>query len=81
MAALVFLQVSAQVTFSRDWTAGKRSDPGMCEPTTKSATALCQLLLDHLRSLATCELKSLLQYQPEEVDPSQGLFVEPHRGR
>nr|CAD7267129.1 unnamed protein product [Timema shepardi] len=45
MAALVFLQVSAQVTFSRDWTAGKRSDPGMCEPTTKSATTLCQLLL------------------------------------
>nr|CAD7392161.1 unnamed protein product [Timema cristinae] len=81
MAALVFLQVSAQVTFSRDWTAGKRSDPGMCEPTTKSATTLCQLLLDHLRSLATCELKSLLRYQPEDVDPSQGLFVEPHRGR
>ncbi|GJQ74255.1 hypothetical protein Trydic_g19156 [Trypoxylus dichotomus] len=52
------LNCKAQVTFSRDWNAGKRAaDNPDLQATIKSATALCHLLITQIRQIATCETR------------------------
>nr|AZK31331.1 neuropeptide precursor [Nezara viridula] len=65
----------AQVTFSRDWNAGKRSVSECSQMSIKSAAAICQMLLGELKSLATCEMRSLLSTRvSEEVDNPPDVF-------
>ncbi|KAK9754885.1 Adipokinetic hormone [Popillia japonica] len=52
---LLSLHCKAQVTFSRDWNAGKRAaDSPDLQASIKSATALCHLLMTQIRQVATC---------------------------
>ncbi|XP_059476672.1 adipokinetic hormone/corazonin-related peptide-like [Neocloeon triangulifer] len=91
-AALVIRHSAiAQVTFSRDWTAGKRSlSPGMgteCSPNLKSTIALCQILISELRQLASCEMRNHLvlngQAAQEEapMDPANPFSSSSRSGR
>ncbi|BES97474.1 Hypothetical protein NTJ_10288 [Nesidiocoris tenuis] len=62
----------AQVTFSRDWNAGKRSmSLSECSAPMRSATSVCQLLVNELRAIANCEVRrTLLASRPEEGNES-----------
>ncbi|KAK7788921.1 hypothetical protein R5R35_007341 [Gryllus longicercus] len=82
----------AQITFSRDWNAGKRAGPApgpapapplgdQCGPVAKSASALCQMLLSEIRQMASCELRSLLHYSSDENSNPSDLFMDLHGRR
>ncbi|XP_077291078.1 adipokinetic hormone/corazonin-related peptide-like [Arctopsyche grandis] len=61
---------SAQVTFSRDWNPGKRSNSEIqCGgPSGKTATSICHTLLAELRQVMACESRSLRTMQSEDTD-------------
>ncbi|CAB3384822.1 adipokinetic hormone/corazonin-related peptide-like [Cloeon dipterum] len=92
VATILLLRHSAvaQVTFSRDWTAGKRSlNSGLgseCAPNVKSTVALCQILVSELRQLASCEMRSHLglsgQTNPDDTLAEAAPFPpNPRAGR
>ncbi|XP_033608265.1 uncharacterized protein LOC117282493 [Cryptotermes secundus] len=88
--ALLFLAVlsclhsrmSGQVTFSKDWTIGKRSPPDpQCNPAVKSADEICKLFVNEVRQIVACETKSHLRMQ-KEYDENQGeMYFEERDGR
>ncbi|XP_049812975.1 uncharacterized protein LOC126259927 [Schistocerca nitens] len=70
--------VASQVTFSRDWSPGKRNPEPTCA---KHAASICQILVNELRQLAACEVKSLLRYHAEEVNVPQEIYIDGNGGR
>ncbi|XP_069681112.1 adipokinetic hormone/corazonin-related peptide-like [Periplaneta americana] len=73
----------AQVTFSRDWNAGKRSPPPdmQCGAALKAVDQICKVLVDEFRQLAVCETKSLLRFQREIDNKQAEIFLEGQEGR
>ncbi|XP_014240738.1 uncharacterized protein LOC106661706 [Cimex lectularius] len=70
----------AQVTFSRDWSAGKRGVPECAVPF-KSAAAIGQMLLSELRAIANCELRTAYtQKLAQDEDNTQDVFIPQHNG-
>ncbi|XP_075222125.1 adipokinetic hormone/corazonin-related peptide-like [Lycorma delicatula] len=62
-----------QVTFSRDWTPGKRNgitgNECLVRPT---AGALCQMIMNEIRSLAACEAHALVNHMHDDsIDPNR----------
>ncbi|XP_066998441.1 adipokinetic prohormone type 2 [Anabrus simplex] len=74
-------QVDGQVTFSRDWNAGKRSGAEQCAVPTKSAVTACQMLVNELRQVAACEVRNFLRFQADDVGNPQDLFIDTHGRR
>ncbi|PSN47678.1 hypothetical protein C0J52_18683 [Blattella germanica] len=72
-----------QVTFSRDWNAGKRSGPPdlQCNSVLKSVDEICKVMVEEFRQLAACESKSLLRFQREYDDKQADMFLEGQDGR
>ncbi|KAF4519940.1 hypothetical protein B566_EDAN012582 [Ephemera danica] len=76
LAAALFLRhaAQAQVTFSRDWTAGKRSSAMSggpeCSANGRSVATLCHMLIGELRQLASCELRAQMSAVPRDDDSS-----------
>ncbi|XP_039446990.1 adipokinetic hormone/corazonin-related peptide-like [Culex pipiens pallens] len=62
----------AQVTFSRDWNAGKRSlvetaqPAGDCGAIWRSVTGLCAAITKNIQHLTMCETRSLLKSMQNE---------------
>ncbi|XP_052867377.1 adipokinetic hormone/corazonin-related peptide-like [Anopheles cruzii] len=58
-------EAAAQVTFSRDWNAGKRSEPigagGDCAAIWRSVNNLCAVVTKNIQHLTLCETRSLLK--------------------
>nr|UXO98060.1 adipokinetic hormone [Zophobas atratus] len=52
----------AQVTFSRDWNPGKRGENPDFHNAMKTASAVCHLLINQVRQLATCDNR-------DEIEP------------
>ncbi|KDR22999.1 uncharacterized protein LOC110841349 isoform X2 [Zootermopsis nevadensis] len=71
-----------QVTFSRDWNAGKRSPADLqCSAIIKSADEFCRVLIEEFRQLAACETKSLLRFLKDYDDSQADIFMESQNGR
>uniref|UniRef100_A0A182M9A7 Adipokinetic hormone 2 n=1 Tax=Anopheles culicifacies TaxID=139723 RepID=A0A182M9A7_9DIPT len=67
-AVLLPLPGSCQVTFSRDWNAGKRSMPDSaingvteCSAIWRSVNNLCAAVTKNIQHLTLCETRSLLK--------------------
>ncbi|XP_055677613.1 adipokinetic hormone/corazonin-related peptide-like [Lutzomyia longipalpis] len=80
LAMLVVLgcvsSVFAQVTFSRDWNAGKRgfeSVPSDCGATVRTIVTLCGAIAKNAHQLSMCEMKSILHGLHD--DDASGSFL------
>uniref|UniRef100_A0A182NFG2 Adipokinetic hormone 2 n=1 Tax=Anopheles dirus TaxID=7168 RepID=A0A182NFG2_9DIPT len=67
-AVLLPVPGSGQVTFSRDWNAGKRSMPDAaptgvseCSAIWRSVNSLCAAVTKNIQHLTLCETRSLLK--------------------
>lgn len=70
LASILLVPCEGQVTFSRDWTAGKRAlDSPECRYNIKSATAICHILVNEIRQLAGCEARA-----EEDSTNTQSMF-------
>ncbi|KAF6204027.1 hypothetical protein GE061_002366 [Apolygus lucorum] len=71
----------AQVTFSRDWNAGKRSlSVSECSVPLRSAASICQMLINEMRAITNCELKSLLAGRGDDNESNSDVFFPPRTG-
>nr|QQN72868.1 adipokinetic hormone-corazonin-like peptide precursor [Lygus hesperus] len=76
-----FQFTDAQVTFSRDWNAGKRSmSVPECSIPLRSATSVCQMLINEMRAITNCELKSLLAGRGDDNESNSDVFFPPRTG-
>uniref|UniRef100_A0A1L8DQH2 Putative adipokinetic hormone 2 preprohormone n=1 Tax=Nyssomyia neivai TaxID=330878 RepID=A0A1L8DQH2_9DIPT len=69
--------VCAQVTFSRDWNAGKRgfeSVPSDCGATVRTIVSLCGAIAKNAHLLSICEMKSILHGLHDDDTPSSILL-------
>ncbi|KAJ9599976.1 hypothetical protein L9F63_009738, partial [Diploptera punctata] len=77
------LGTRGQVTFSRDWNAGKRSGSTdiQCSAVLKSVDEICRVMVEEFRQLAACETRSLLHFQREFDDKQSNMYLEGQDGR
>ncbi|XP_046384791.1 adipokinetic hormone/corazonin-related peptide-like [Ischnura elegans] len=79
---VAILQTQCQVTFSRDWKAGKRSQPTEdCPLILSSAVTACQLLVRELRQLDTCDLRSFPSFRDSDLENRNSFADPPGRRR
>ncbi|NP_001159497.2 AKH/corazonin-related peptide preproprotein [Tribolium castaneum] len=67
LMAWMFTGTQAQVTFSRDWNPGKRTENTDLHNTLKTASAVCHLLMNQVRQLASCDNNN-------ELEPGATIF-------
>ncbi|XP_063232153.1 adipokinetic hormone/corazonin-related peptide-like [Bacillus rossius redtenbacheri] len=73
---------AGQVTFSRDWNAGKRDDATKrCAPPAQATAALRDVIVKYLGHITYCHLKSFTGDHYEDNDSVQRLFDDFDRGK
>ncbi|XP_048504939.1 adipokinetic hormone/corazonin-related peptide-like [Athalia rosae] len=80
LVMVYFIRISSsQVTFSRDWNAGKRtaSSEGHCFANAKSTAAAFHVLTNELRQLSGCEARAMVLSLRTQDDVPNDLAVFP----